>query len=248
MNKEIKKGSLIELFNASENNIKINLLRKSFSGEIIKGLSLNDSLFARCDFSDASIYGSTFTNTDFIKCDFSNVDLYHICFTNCRFNECKFDNAKCDHIQFNEETTINQCSFKGINLADQNTIIGIDVKDLNVISEDNEPIKQLINIGYTYNPDENTYDLKSSNEFVFLTVVYDEEAEIYRNMIFVDNQSVLTTDLYNLLDYSEIELFRIISNAINFVIRKYDKNDPNDATIINSLFEIENIMKEKAKL
>jgi uncharacterized protein YjbI with pentapeptide repeats len=245
MNKNVKKGSLIELFEASKNNIKINLLRKSFSNEIIKGLDLSDSLFARCDFSKASIYASTFKNTDFVKCDFSNSDLYHISFIDCRFNECKFDNSKCDHIMFIGDTILNQCSFIGINLNDQDAINGVDFSDLNIISENNKPIKQLIDIGYVYSQDDGSYNLKSSNDYIFLSVVYDPEIGIYRNMIFIDDQPMLTTDLDNLSEYSNIELFRILSNAIHFVIRKYYNDDQEtNKVIVDSLLEIENNLKK----
>lgn len=67
-----KQGKVADFLAAQHDGSAINLLRKTFDGQFMKGIrTAAGSMIARCSFKDGGIYGSNFKRTTFVKCDFS---------------------------------------------------------------------------------------------------------------------------------------------------------------------------------
>lgn len=235
MGNAIVKGSMDELLDASKNGVPINLLRKSFDSEIIKGLKLVEgSMLARCSFANGGIYGSSFNGCTFVKCNFTGTDMYGLTFTNCAFNECSFSNAKFNMTKFDEKCIMNNCKFDGVMTADDTVIPGMDS---NVVSEQVENIPALEELGFEFA--DGAYTLKADDGLTFISVCYDTEAECYREMIFANNEPIITIDLFDIEEYIKETMYRILKNGINSAFNKLPKSvfkeDENYDDIVSSL-------------
>lgn len=132
-----KPGRIADFIAAQSDGSAINLLRKTFDGQFMKGIrTAAGSMIARCSFKDGGIYGSNFKRTTFVKCDFSGTQIYGTIFTKCDFNDCIFDNVEFSSTEFDKGCVFNNCTFNGTDISDIKKVSGIPEQPDKIIGED----------------------------------------------------------------------------------------------------------------
>lgn len=243
----MRKGNIEELRVAEKERIEITLLKKDFSGEILNKIKLDNSLISKCNFIGCSFYGNVYTNCEFVSCDFSKSNMLNVKFINCKFHETKFEECDLEDISF-EECKILNCSFKDTDLSAN--VQGLDKRDINVITEENDYSK-ITEMGFEKINDKE-YIIKSSDDFCELTILKDED--LGRNdwrIIFSCKDESLLSDTFEIFDEIDLpEISRNVKSIILTVKQKLEQGKFNNLLsedeVTNALTSLDDI-KSKFK-
>lgn len=212
MAQEFSKKSIEEkLKEASQSIEKSTFINQDISDKQLKNLTMQSQLFKNCNFYVSSLYGCTFDNCDFIDCNFSAVDFLNVKFFNCIFNKCIFDKAKMQDVLFDDCTKIN-CSMNELNIIDN--VIGIDIEESKIITENDKPEKTLS--AYEY--------LKEDNQtFIHISLDTEMGPGVYRIIIGdAKNPSIISDTITN-TDPNYVKQF--IDELIDAALGKTDNQE-----------------------
>ena len=196
---DLKPGKIETLKDASKKRAPTTLLKKDFSKSTIDSLTLSDSIFSKCSFDEAKIYNCKFNSCEFLKNTFVGANLSIIEFSSCEFYSVDFSNSTMSNVKFDASCKFIDCKMDGVNLMDGT--IGIDATDFNVIHEQVQAVlNNLEAIGFN-KKGEDEFE-KDVSENVKMYFVHDDEMNsdadeppVWRLMTFVNDESILTTDI-----------------------------------------------------
>ena len=209
MAQEFSKKKIEEkLKEASQSIEKTRFINQDISDKQLKNLTMKDQLFKNCNFYVTSMYGCNFDHCDFIDCNFDSVDFLNVKFFGCVFNKCNFDNAKMQDVLMDDCTRVN-CSMVDLHIIEN--VIGIDVTESKIITEDNEIGK--FGIYYEYLKEEN-------GAFVHVSLDPDMGAGVYRVIIGDANNSSIVSDTTT--ETNPIKITQFIKELLDIAIGKTD--------------------------